>query len=195
VIVDLSMSLDGFIAGPDDGPGQPLGQGGEALFEWQSTGPEEISPWLRPVAGSRAIVEEWLADSGALLAGRRTFEIAGGWSAGHPIDAPIFVVTHSVPTSGEWNSRVQFITDGVEPALEAAQKAAGDGVIGVAGSALAEQLLRLRKLDEIQVHVVPLLLGGGVRLFDQLGAGPIRLEQTRVIVSQGVTHLRYRVRY
>lgn len=125
--------------------------------------------------------------------GPRTFDIASGWKDGHPIDAQIFVVTHEAPTHGEWSPRVSFVIDGVERALELAQEAAGDLKVSVSGADIAQQLLRLGKLDEIQVSVVPILLGAGVRLFDQLGSDPIALEQTRVIASEGVTHLRYRV--
>jgi dihydrofolate reductase len=106
---------------------------------------------------------------------------------------PIFVVTHEAPTHGEWSPRVSFVTNGVERALELAQDAAGDRIVSAGGASVARQLLRAGKLDGIQVSVVPLLLGGGVRLFDHLGADPIALEQTRVIESEGVTHLRYRV--
>jgi len=134
-----------------------------------------------------------MTDSGAIISGRRTFDIANGWKGGHPIDVPIFVVTHKAPTHGEWNPRVSFVTDGVDRALELAQQAAGDLKVSVAGAEIAQQLLRAGKLDEIQVSVIPLLLGGGVRLFDHIGAEPIALEQIRVIPSEGVTHLRYRV--
>lgn len=195
VIVDLSVSLDGFIAGPDDGAEWPLGRGGEALFAWMSASEENrVHEFLAPPDASKAIVDEWMRESGAIISGRRTFDIAGGWKGGHPIDVPIFVVTHEPPTDGEWSPRVSFVTEGVERALELAQEAAGDGVIGISGASVAQQLLRLRKLDEIQVSVTPVLLGGGVRLFDNIDS-PIRLEQTRVVPSDGVTHLRYRVLY
>jgi dihydrofolate reductase len=128
-----------------------------------------------------------------LEAGRRTFDIADGWKDGHPIEVPIFVVTHGAPTHGEWSPRVWFVTDGVERAVELAQDAAGDRIVSVGGASVAQQLLRVGKLDAIQVSVVPLLLGAGVRLFDHFGGNPIALEQTRVIESEGVTHLRYRV--
>ena len=195
VIVDLSVSLDGFIAGVGDGMSSPLGRGGDALFRWMTAGSSTVGadPRLRPVEGSRAIVEEWLATAGAGLAGRRTFDIAGGWADGHPIDAPIFVVTHQVPAEGRWSDRVTFVTDGVERALELAQAAAGDGTVSIAGASVAQQLLRVGKLDEIQVSVVPVLLGGGVRLLEHFGDEPITLEQTRVVASEGVVHLRYRV--
>ena len=193
VIVDLSVSLDGFIAGPDDGAEHPLGRGGEGLFAWMNASEaNRVHPYLAPPDASKVIVDEWMTESGALISGRRTFDIAGGWKDGHPVDAPIFVVTHQPPTEGEWSPRVTFVPEGVERALELAQEAAGDATIGVSGASVAQQLLRLRRLDEIQVSVTPLLLGAGVRLFDGFD-GPIRLEQTRVVRSEGVTHLRYRV--
>jgi dihydrofolate reductase len=195
VVVDLTISLDGFIAGRDDGPDLPLGRGGDALFTWMSAGPESnrVESRLSPPDASKVIVDEWMTGGGAILSGRRTFDIAGGWKEGHPIDVPIFVVTHEAPTHGEWSPRVSFVTEGIERALELAQDAAGDGTVGVCGANVAQQLLRDGQLDEIQVSVAPLLLGSGVRLFDQLGPDPISLEQIRVIESDGVAHLRYRV--
>jgi dihydrofolate reductase len=195
VIVDLSISLDGFIAGADDGPEQPLGRGGERLFTWMTAGPESnrVEPRLQPPDASRAVIEEWTRDGGAIISGRRTFDIANGWKDGHPIDVPIFVVTHEAPTSGEWSPRVTFVTDGALRALELAQAAAGERAVSIAGASVAQQLLRAGKLDEIQLSVAPVLLGAGVRLFEALGADPIPLEQSRGIVSEGVTHLRYRV--
>ncbi|HEY4398198.1 MAG TPA: dihydrofolate reductase family protein [Acidimicrobiia bacterium] len=195
VVVDLSMSLDGFIAGREDGPALPLGDGGERLFTWMSAGPESnrLERRLAPPDASKVVMDEWMTEGGAIISGRRTFDIANGWKDGHPIDVPIFVVTHDPPTAGEWSPQVSFVTDGVERALELAQKAAGDRFVSVSGASVAHQLLRTGKLDEIQVSVVPLLLGGGVRLFDHFGGDPIVLEQTRVIESEGVTHLRYRV--
>jgi dihydrofolate reductase len=195
VVVDLSMSLDGFIAGRDDGPALPLGHVGERLFTWMSAGPESnrLERRLAPPDASKVVMDEWMTEGGAIISGRRTFDIANGWKDGHPIDVPIFVVTHDAPTAGEWSPQVSFVTDGVERVLELAQKAAGDRFVSVSGASVAQQLLRTGKLDEIQVSVVPLLLGGGVRLFDHLGGDPIVLEQTRVIESDGVTHLRYRV--
>lgn len=195
VIVDLTVSLDGFIAGPDDGPELPLGRGGEALFAWMSGGPEanRVEDRLSPPDASAPVVEEWMTDCGAIISGRRTFDIAGGWADGHPVDVPIFVVTHDAPTSGAWSPRVQFVTDGLERALELSQEAAGDRKVSVCAADIAQQLLRAGRLDEIQVSVAPLLLGGGVRLLDHVGPDPITLEQDRVVASEGVTHLRYRV--
>jgi dihydrofolate reductase len=195
VIVDLTMSLDGFIAGPDDGPEHPLGKGGEPLFAWMAAGPEEnqVHPLITPPNASKVVVDEWMTASGAIISGRRTFEIADGWRDGHPVDAPIFVVTHDAPTQGAWSPRVSFVTDGVDHALDLAQEAAGDRTVAISGASVAQQLLAAGKLDEIQVSIAPLLLGSGVRLFDHFGSEPIALEQTRVIESEGVTHLRYRV--
>jgi dihydrofolate reductase len=196
VTIDLSVSLDGFIAGPDDGARLPLGRAGEHLFTWMAAGPESnrVEARLAPPDASKVVVDEWMRDAGAMIAGRRTFDIANGWKGGHPIDAPIFVVTHVPPTHGEWSMQVSFVPEGVERALELAQQAAGDRVVSVSGADVAQQLLRLGQVDEIQLSVTPVLLGGGVRLFDHLGPDAIVLEQTRVIPSDGVTHLRYRVK-
>jgi dihydrofolate reductase len=195
VILDLSISLDGYVAGPDDGgAGGPLGRGGEAIFAWMGAGPpeNEVDPRIRPPDASMPIVQEWMTTGGAMLSGRRTFDIAGGWADGHPIDLPIFVITHDPPTEGEWSPQVTFVPEGVERAVELAQGVAGDGFISVSGASIPQQLLRAGLLDEIQVSVSPVLLGGGVRLFDHFD-GPIQLEQIRVVPSDGVTHLRYRV--
>jgi dihydrofolate reductase len=192
VIIDLTMSLDGFIAGANDGPEMPLGRGGEALFAWMDAGPESnrVDRWLGPPDASKIVVDEWMSEVGAIISSRRTFDIAGGWKDGHPVDVPIFVLTHRAPTDGEWSPRVSFVTDGIEHALELAQDAAGERQVGISGADAAEQLLRAGKVDEIQVSVTPLILGGGVRLLDHVGPDPIALEQIRVIESQGVTHLR-----
>lgn len=194
VVVGLSMSLDGYIAGPDDGPEHPLGRGGERLFAWMSAGPEanRIDRWMAPPDASVPVVEAWSAECGAIVSGRRTFDIANGWKDGHPVDVPIFVVTHEAPTEGEWSPRVSFVTDGLEHAVELARAAAGDLDVSVCAADTAQQLLRAGLLDEIEVSVVPVLLGGGVRLFDQW-LDAIDLEQIGVIGSDGVTHLRYRV--
>ena len=195
VVVDLTVSLDGFIAGKDDGPDLPLGRGGEGLFIWMSAGPESnrLEQRLAPPDASKVVVEEWMTQSGAIISGRRTFDIANGWEGGHPVDVPIFVVTHEAPTEGEWSPQVTFVTDGIESALDLAQAAAGDLNVGVSGADIAQQLLRAGKVDEIQVSIAPLLLGAGVALFEDLGPDVIELEQNRVIESDGVTHLRYRV--
>jgi dihydrofolate reductase len=197
VVVDLSVSLDGFIAGAGDGSGAPLGRGGEALFAWMGGGKvsagDDRDPRLAPPPASEVIIQEWIDETGAMISGRRTFDIANGWAEGHPIDAPIFVVTHQPPTEGEWSERVEFVPEGFDRALELAQKAAGDKMISVCGADLVQQALRAGKLDEVRVSVTPVLLGDGVRLLDNFGPDPVTLEQLRVIPSEGVTHLAYRV--
>lgn len=201
VVLELSMSLDGFIAGPNDNPDNGLGDGGDALFKWYSSGDTDF-----PLPGtdmvfkiSRASAEflrpSWL-NIGASVVGRRTFDIAGGWGGNPPggPDAPHFVVTHTVPQ--EWikpGSPFTFITDGVESAVEKAKKAAGDKNVDLIGASIAQQCLNAGLLDEIHIDLAPILLGGGVRLFDHLDSGPIDLEPLAVVQGLDVTHLRYRV--
>jgi dihydrofolate reductase len=192
VIVDLSMSLDGYIAGPNDGPGNPLGDGGEALFEWMNVNREAYGTkdFINPPEASRKVVDEWY-EGGAIISGRRTFDIADGWGGRHPMGVPFFVLTHDAPDADPGEGT--FVTDGIESALEQAQAVAGARSIGLSAADVAQQFLRAGLLDEVQVSVAPVVLGGGVRLFDELRTGPVRLEQIRAIESDGVTHLRYRV--
>ncbi len=199
VATGLSMSLDGFIAGPNDGQGQPLGEGGERLFEWFSAGDTEYGlpgteMVFRVSPQSAEMLREAHAGMGAFVTGRRTFDIANGWGGSPPLGVPTFVVTHTVPE--EWvyeGSPFQFITDGVESAVEKARAAAGERDVAVGAASIAQQCLRAGILDEVHVDLVPVLLGDGVRLFEHLGAAPIGLESTRVIEGTGVTHLTFRV--
>ena len=199
VATGLSMSLDGFIAGPNDGPGQPLGEGGERLFEWDAAGDTEYGlPGtemdFRVSPQSAEMLREAHAGMGALVTGRRTFDITGGWGGNPPLGVPTFVVTHAVPQ--EWvyeGSPFEFVTDGVESAVEKARAVAGGKDVAVGAASIAQQCIRAGLLDEIHVDLVPVLLGDGVRLFEHLGAGPIELESPRVIEGAGVTHLTFRV--
>jgi dihydrofolate reductase len=139
--------------------------------------------------------ESWLM-TGASVTGRRTFDITNGWGGVPPggVDAPFFVVTHSIPQA--WvkpGSPFTFVTDGVESAVEQAKQAAGDKHVDLMGASIVQQSIRAGLVDEIQIDLAPVLLGGGVRLFDHLGARPIELEQLDVMKGLGVTHLRYRV--
>jgi len=195
VVVGLSMSLDGFIAGPNDGPANPLGDGGDRLFTWWTAGSERLGPddRFRPPAASRPVVEEMFS-CGAVITGRRTFDIAGGWGGHHPMGVPFFVLTHSPP--GEHvgpGTDGTAVTDGIESALEQARAVAGDRPIAVGAADVAQQYLRAGLLDEIHINLVPVLLGDGVRLFANLSDHHFLLECTRVVASTGVTHLRYRV--
>jgi dihydrofolate reductase len=143
---------------------------------------------------SAEFFEEMVRTTGAIVSGRRMFDVAGAWGGKHPLDAPVFVVTHSVPQ--EWvkeGSPFTFVTDGVESAIEKAKKVAGDKNVGVGGADMTRQCLKAGLLDEISIDLVPVLLGSGVRLFEHLGIEPIELERTMVIEAPGVTHLRFRV--
>jgi dihydrofolate reductase len=201
VIAGFSTSLDGFIAGRNDSPEQPLGEGGERLFEWFFSGDREFTMpsgtmTLKLSPASAEAVADVFRGIGAIVSGRRMFDVANGWGGRHPIDVPVFVVTHSVPH--DWiqqnkGAPFTFVTDGVESAVEQAKQAAGDKIVGVGGANVAQQCLELGLLDEIYVQLVPVLLGGGVRLFDHSGTAAPDLETTRVIDAPGVTHLTFRV--
>jgi len=180
----MSMSLDGFITGPDDRPGQELGRDGGRLFNWMddrmSDGP------------NGQVVREAMA-TGALISGRRTFELAGRWQGDHHDGVPIFVLTHHVDEGDVPPGSARFVTD-VRACAEQARAAAGDRAVMVHGAAAAQALLRAGLLDEMEIHLVPVLLGEGRRLFDSLGPGHIELELVRRLEGRDVTHLRYRVK-
>jgi dihydrofolate reductase len=191
------MSLDGYVAGPNDGPDNGLGDGGDRLFRWYFGGDTEIrlsegTPVLKVSAQSAKHLKEAIATIGAGVWGRRTFDIAHAWG-GHPPGSPAFIVTHNVPQ--EWvkeGSPFTFVTDGVESAIRQAKSAAGDKDVVVCTASILQQCLNAGLMDEIHVDIVPLLLGGGVRLFDHLKAS-VELESIRVIEAPGVTHLGFRV--
>ena len=199
VSMGLSMSLDGFIAGPNDGPGRPLGEGGERLFAWYSGGDTEYrlpgtEMVFRISPQSAELLREAHSKMGAFVTGRRTFDITNGWGGRPPLGVPTFVVTHTVPQ--EWvyeGSPFTFVTDGIESAVEQARAVAGDKDVAVGAASIVQQCIEAGLLDEIHVDLVPVLLGEGVRLFDHLGTEPIELERTRVIETPDVTHLTFRV--
>jgi dihydrofolate reductase len=198
VTFNMTVSLDGFVAGPNDGPENGLGDGGDRLFNWYFSGDTEIpisdgNMVLKVSSQSAEILKEAFRTYGAGVWGRRTFDIAKGWG-GHPPGKPCFIVTHTVPQ--EWvkeGSPFIFVTDGIESAIRQAKKAAGDKDVVVCTANILQQCLNAKLMDEIHIDVVPLLLGSGVRLFDNLQAQPIELENMRVVEAPGVTHLAYRV--
>lgn len=199
VIVELSMSLDGFVAGPNDGPENGLGDGGERLFQWYSSGdtafplPGTDMVFRISRASAELLQEEW-SNLGAMVAGRRMFDIAHAWGGRPPGGGPCFIVTHTPPQ--EWlkpGSPFTFVTDGVESAIRQAKQAAGDKNVSVSSASIAQQCIKAGLLDEIHIDLAPVLLGAGVRLFDHLGAGLVVLERTQVVEAPGVTHLRFRV--
>ena len=193
VVLDMSMSLDGFIAGPDDGPDHGLGVDGHRLHAWLAQG-DGIDPLsYRPDDASAVVFDEMMA-TGAVLVGRRTFDIAGHWDGDHHDGVPIFVPTHHPPDDPPTGAAtITYVTDGIASAASQAKAAAGDRNVMFHGAETAQDALRAGVLDEMELHVMPVLLGRGRRLFDHLGADPIELELTRSIDAPGVTHLRYRV--
>jgi dihydrofolate reductase len=207
--VDISMSLDGFVAGPNPTLEEPLGEGGDRLHEWALA----LASWRRPhglsggeTNASSAVVDESLDATGAVVMGRRMFSggegpwgddpnADGWWGDEPPFHVPVFVLTrHDRETvTKEGGTSFIFVTKGIEAALEQSRAAAGDKDVLVAGGASAvQQYLEAGLLDELQVNVAPVLLGGGTRLFGDSGAEQA-LEITRVVEAPAVTHLRYRV--
>ena len=187
----FSMSLDGFVAGPNDTV--------EQVFLWLSRGDTEfeVPSGDRVFKVARASAEfmqkEW-SKVGALVTGRRLFDLTKGWGGKHPLDVPVFVVTHSVPQ--DWPHRgahFTFVTDGVESAIAQAKAAAGGRNVAVASTTIVQQCLEAGLLDEIHIDLVPFLLGHGIRLFDFKAQEPIELETMQVVEGTGVTHLHFRV--
>lgn len=200
VIVDMGMSLDGFIAGPNGGPQNPQGDGGTSIHQWVY----DLEGWRerQSLAGGKTnrddeVVKESIARVGAYMMGRRMFDEGEvNWPDPPPFRAPVFVLTnHSrEPWVREGGTTFTFVTDGIESALEQAKAAAGEKDIRVAGGAnVIQQVIEAGLLDEIQIHLAPVLLGDGVRLFDRVGKEHIELESASVIESPKVTHLGYRV--
>ena len=210
VYFDISISLDGFAAGPDQSPDQALGRRGEELHEWVYDLVSFHQMHGRAVEGERTIDDEVLTEAmtraGAFVMGRGMFgggpgpwgeePWAGWWGDDPPYHAPVFVLTHHPrePLVKEGGTTFHFVTDGIESAVEQARAAAGGKDVQVSGGADAiQQALRAGVVDDGQVHIAPILLGAGRRLFDRLDEADIRLEKTRVIDSPLVTHLAYRV--
>jgi dihydrofolate reductase len=179
----MSMSLDGFIAGPDDRLGQELGRGGGRLFAWLD---DRMSPWT-----NGQVFGELMA-TGAVISGRRTFELAGRWNGGHHAGVPIHVLTHHVDEGDEPPGSVTLHTD-VDRCAAAARAAASGRAVMVHGAGAAQALLRAGELDELEIHLVPVLLGAGRRLF-AADAEVIELELVRHLEGRDATHLRYRIR-
>ena len=195
-VLYMSMSLDGFIAGPNAGPGNGLGDGGECLHDWLMTSGEPSGPSGipgRPSGVNGQVFEEFMA-TGAVVAGRGTFEPAGGWDGDHHDGVPIWVLSRRKPgiDVGQW-PLVTYVAD-VRTAMTEAKRAAGDRNVLVHGAATAQLALAAGLLDEIEIHLIPVLLGQGRRLFDNLSPDHIDLERTRILEGDGVTHLHYVVR-
>jgi dihydrofolate reductase len=207
---DITMSLDGFVAGPSPSMDDPLGVGGEQLHEWAFA----ASAWRESHGRTGGednvdskVIEEHLAGIGAVIMGRKMYSGGQGpweddpnglgwWGDEPPFHVPVFVLTHHArePLPMEGGTTFNFVTDGIESALDQAREAAGDKDIHVAGGAEAvQQYLTAGLVDEFQVHIAPVFLGTGTPLFDNLGSEPPKVECTRAIESPAVTHVRYRV--
>jgi dihydrofolate reductase len=206
--LDISMSLDGFVAGPDPSLDDPLGKGGDDLHQWAYGAASWHESHGR--SGGEAnvdsdVIAEHVESAGATIMGRRMFSGGEGpweedpnadawWGDEPPFGHPVFVLTHHARAPLEKRGTTfTFVTDGIEAALEQAREAAGEKAVAIGGGAnVAQQYLRAGLVDEMQVHIAPVLLGGGTPLFE--GVGPeLRLEVTRVIESPAATHVRYRV--
>jgi dihydrofolate reductase len=209
VRADITMSLDGYVAGPDPDLEQPLGAGGEELHEWALASQSWRETHGREGGESNAdsdLIAEGVAATGAVVMGRKMFSGGSGpwepdprargwWGDDPPFHAPVFVVTHHErePLPMEGGTTFHFVTDGIESAIEQARAAAGEKDVLVAGGGtVVQQAIAAGLVDELQVHVAPRFLGGGAPLFDGMPAD-VGLEIERVVDSPTVTHLRYRV--
>lgn len=196
VVFNITVSLDGYVAGPNDGPDQGLGEGGERLHDWAL----ELASWREPhgleggETNPSSEVLEGMSAAGAVVVGKRMFDNAHGWGDEPPFHTPVFVLTHTArePLTKS-DTTFTFVTDGIESALEQARGAADGKDVTIGGGADAiNQYLAAGLVDELELHIAPLLLGGGARLFD--GVDPaLRLDQIRSIEAPGVTHVKYRV--
>ena len=193
-VLYMSMSLDGFIAGPNEGPGNGLGDGGHRLHEWAMPDGNVDLEAVRRSGGVNGMVVEEFMSTGAVVAGRGTFEPADGWGGDHHDGVPIFIVARHGP--GIDISRWPLVTyvDDVTTAMTRAKEAGGDRNVLVHGAGTAQLALTAGILDELELHVVPVLFGQGRRLFEGLAPEQIELQRTRILEGEGgVTHMHYRV--
>ena len=194
-VLYMSMSLDGFIAGPNAGPGNGLGDDGERLHEWMHLGgadPDSGVPG-RPAGINGQVFDEIMA-TGAIVAGRGTFEPANGWGGDHHDGVPIWILSRREPGIDVSQWPLVTYTNDVKSAMTEAKRAAGEKNVLVHGAATAQLALAAGLLDELEIHLIPVLLGQGRRMFDNLGPQHIELQRTRIIEGEdGVTHTHYRV--
>jgi dihydrofolate reductase len=193
-VLYMSMSLDGFIAGPNEGPGNGLGDGGHRLHEWAMSGGDVDLEAIRRSGGVNGQIVDEFMSTGAVVAGRGTFEPAGGWGGDHHDGVPIFILTRRRPDDLRQWPLVTYVDD-VTSAMAEAKEAAGERDVLVHGAGIARLALAAGALDELELHVVPVLFGQGRRLFDGLDPEQIELERTRILEGEGgITHMHYRVR-
>jgi dihydrofolate reductase len=205
---NITMTLDGYVAGPNQSVDNPLGEGADHIHDWALN----TRSWREShsIAGGETgtndnVMHEAIANIGATIMGRNMFgggpgpwddSWKGWWGDNPPFHGPVFIVTHHArePLTMEGGTTFTFVTDGIESALAQARQAAGDKDVSLGGGAsVAQQYLAAGLIDEMEIHLVPLFLGGGVRLFDSLGNAGLQLEPIRTIGAPGVTHLKYRI--
>jgi dihydrofolate reductase len=194
VTTGATMSLDGYIAGPEE-------SGFDQLFQWYGNGTVEIpsaspdAPTIRISAASAELVRAEWENTGALLVGRYLYDMTNAWGGRHPMNVTTVVLTHQRPDDRPADDEnFVFVTGGIEAAVAKAKAIAGDRNVGVNGGQMARQCLEAGLLDEVGVELVPVVLGGGKTLFGELGTAPVRFEgPVAVVQGTGVTHLRYRV--
>ena len=189
VLTHMTMSLDGFVAAPDDNPGE--------LFEWYEAGdvsvPSANENVKFQVDESSAEMLRELTDAGAVVSGRRLFDIAGGWNDNHPVGAPVVVVTHEPPPDAAERWPKTTFVDGVEAAIARAREIAGDKDVTIASATVIQQALDLGLVDEVCISLVPVVFGEGVSYFSRLDRGHVRLEDPEVVQGRRALHLRYPV--
>jgi dihydrofolate reductase len=193
VISSASMSLDGFVAHPDDLPGR--------LFDWYDNGEVDVATAAPDLAfkltpQSAAYWREWTTSLGALVVGRRLFDITNGWGGRHPIGVPVVVVTHDPPVDWDFpDAALEFETGGVAAAIDRARRIAAGRNVGVAAGTIARQCLELGLLDEVAIDLVPEVLGVGKPYFGELASGAVALGEPSIVIhGRRVTHLRFPVR-
>jgi dihydrofolate reductase len=189
VIADMAMSVDGFIATPDDQI--------DALTGWYFAGDTEVAPGIpfKTSAATAELLREVMSRLGAIVGGRRYFDLANGWGGAHPTGVPVFIVTHSVPEGWENAApSINFVTEGgIERAVALAKEAAGDKDVAIATPSTVRQCIDAGLLDEISINIAPVLLGSGQRFFPGDDLPTLHLSDPDVVIGTGVTHLRYRL--
>jgi len=199
VILDISISLDGFIAGPGDNQKLPLGIGGDAIQSWLFEGnlSSFYNDFFKLTEINKKVFDGMIRETGAMVVGRNTFNNVNGWEGSHPIEGlPIFVVTHKKPRSfTNGKSTFTFVTEGVDSAIQQAKKAAAGKNVSIGTASIAQQCINLQLMDELNLHVAPVLLRSGSRLFEGLEKDNIKLKSKQVIDGKSVTHLKYEISY